>query len=87
MYLTIVEAVLLILKHATTLRLSNMPVDALTQAELDYKETNTDMKIQEYLKEFPPEEDAVEKFSGFIMATNIGLVIYLSTTRISHLSL
>ena len=86
MYLTIVEVVILILKHATTLRLSNKVKQALPLAELDYKEANIDLKIQEYLKAFTP-EDTVEKFADFIMATNIGLFMHSSITTISHLSL
>jgi hypothetical protein len=73
------------LKHATTLRLSNKPEQALTQAELDYKEANIDLRIQEYLKAFTV-EDSVEKFAGFIMAANIGLFMHSPTTTISHLS-
>ena len=85
MSLTIVEAVILILKHATTLRLSNTVKEALTQAEVDYKEANIDLKIQEYVKSFTA-EDYVGEFAGFIMATKIGLFIYLSITTMSHLS-
>ena len=80
------KAVILILKHATTLRFSNRPEEALTLAELDYRETNIDQNIQEYLKAFTPEVTA-GTFAGFIMATNIGLFMYLYITRISHLSL
>ena len=68
------EAVILILKHATALRLSNGPKKALALAELDYKEANIDFKIQEYLKALNS-EDSVENFADFIMATNIGLSI------------
>jgi hypothetical protein len=71
-YLTIVEVVILILKHATSLRLSNTPGQALTLAELDYQKANIDLKIEEHLKAFTP-KDSVEKLSDFIMATNIGL--------------
>jgi hypothetical protein len=84
MHLTIVEVVILILKHATTLRFSNLPEQALIQAELDYQEANIGLKIQEYLKAFTP-DDSVEKFSDFIMATNIGLFMHSSITTISHL--
>ena len=72
LYLNIIKAVILILKHATTLRLSNEPKKALALVEKDYKKANIDFKIQEYLKEFTS-EDSVEKFADFIMATNIGL--------------
>jgi hypothetical protein len=83
-YLTIVEVVILILKHATSLRLSNTVEQALTLAELDYQEANIKQKIQEHLKAFTP-EDSVEKLSEFIMATNIGLFMHSSVTTISHL--
>lgn len=79
-YLTSVEAFLIIFKHATFLRKSNalkaLPEVALTQAELDYQKANIELRIQEYLKSFPP-EDSVETFSGFIMATELGLFIFL----------
>ena len=45
-----------------------------------------DLKIQEYLKAFTP-EDSVGKFTDFIMATNIGLFMYSSATAISYFSL
>jgi hypothetical protein len=71
------EAVIIILKHATTLRPSNTPEQALTLAQVDYKKANVGLKIQEYLKIFPA-EGSVEQFADFIMATNIGLLcIYL----------
>jgi hypothetical protein len=83
-YLTIVEVVILILKHATSLRLSNNIEQALTLAELDYQQANIALKIEEHLKAFTP-EDSVEKLSDFIMATNIGLFMHSSVTTISHL--
>ena len=86
LYLTIVEVVILILKHATFLRLSNQPKQALTLAEQDYQEAKIDLKIQEHLKAFTP-KDSVEKFADFIMATNIGLFMHSSITTISHHSL
>ena len=84
MYLTIVEAVILILKHATILRLASRSKDALALAGLDYQKANIEFKIQEHLKVFTP-ENSVEKFADFIMATNIGLFLHLSITIISHL--
>ena len=86
MYLTIVEAVILILKHATILRLSNRSKDALALAEQDYQKANIDFKIQEHLKAFTL-EDSVEKFADFIIATNIGLFLHSSIIIISHLGL
>lgn len=76
-------AVILILKHATFLWLSNKPESALTLAELDYQKANIDLKIQEYLKAFSS-EDFVVQFAGFIKATEIGLFILLSLPTISH---
>jgi hypothetical protein len=68
-WLTFVQAVILILKHATFLWLSNNPDVALTQAELDYQESNIDLKIQEYLKAFSSED--VSQFADFIKVTEI----------------
>jgi hypothetical protein len=67
----LIIAVIIILKHATTLRPSNTPEQALTLAQVDYKKANVGLKIQEYLKIFPA-EGSVEQFADFIMATNIG---------------
>ena len=81
--------VILILKHAATLLLSKGKEEALTKAGLDFQETNIDLKIQEYLKSFTP-EDSVLKFADFIMATNIGLflcVYLLQHYILSHLQL
>ena len=66
------------MKHATTLRSSNQPEKALALSGKDYKKTNIDFKIQEYLKAFTSEhsvEEVCEEFAVFIMATNIGLFI------------
>ena len=76
------EAVILILKHATILQLSNRPKDALAVAEQDYQNAKIDLKIHEYLKAFTPEK-SVETFADFIMATNIGMYSFITT--ISHL--
>ena len=85
-YLTLAEVVILILKHATILRLSNRPEEALILAGQDYQDANIDLKIQEHLKAFTP-KDSVEKFADFIMATNIGLFIHSSIMTIFYLSL
>jgi hypothetical protein len=83
LYLTFVEAVILILRHATFLRLSNAnPEATLTQAELDYQESSIDLKIQEYLEAFASED--VSQFAGFIKATEIGVFVLLSVTTISY---
>ena len=71
-YLTFVKAVTLILKHATLSRTSNLPMVALTDADLDYQKANIDESIQQYLTTCASEL-SVEQFAGFIMVTNIGL--------------
>ncbi|KAH9047806.1 hypothetical protein EDB84DRAFT_1460349, partial [Lactarius hengduanensis] len=71
-YLTLIEAVIIILKHATSLRLSNLsPKSALTHAELDYREANIDSKIQRHLTASSSQEDSVGLFASFIMATDV----------------
>ncbi|KAN0136631.1 hypothetical protein V8E53_005678 [Lactarius tabidus] len=71
-YLTFVEAVILILKHTTFLRLSTPELTAaLTQAELDYQVSNIDLKIEEYLKAFSSSDASVVQFADFIKATEI----------------
>jgi hypothetical protein len=73
-----VEAVILILKHATFLRLSNLSQEsALTLAELDYREANIDSTIQQYLA-VSSQEHTVELSAAFIMATDIGSFILSS---------
>jgi hypothetical protein len=81
-HLTFVEAVILILKHATLLRLSNKSKAALIQADLNYQESNIDLKIQEYLKTISSED--VIQFSGFIKVTEIGVFVLLFITTISY---
>jgi hypothetical protein len=78
-----VKAIILILKHAMFLRPSNKSEKALSQAEQNYRGANIDSKIQQYLK-LLSFENSVKQFSGFIMATDMGLFILLSLTIISH---
>jgi len=66
----LILAVLIILKHATFLRLSKQSESALIQAELDYQKANIDSTIQEHLNASSTEV-SIENFAGFIMATNI----------------
>jgi len=65
-------AVILILKRATFLLLSNLSAgSALTLAELDYQKANIDLKIQKYLgKHYQKHSIAcsVEQLANFIMA-------------------
>ncbi|KAH9021800.1 hypothetical protein EDB85DRAFT_2293399 [Lactarius pseudohatsudake] len=67
----LVEAVILILKHATFLRLSNMSgASALAHAEVDYREGNIDSKIRQHLTA-PSQEHSDESSAGFIMAIDL----------------
>ena len=85
-YLTVVEAVILILKHATLLRLSNFisSSSTLTQVEQNYQEANISLKIQQYL-DASPQEHSIELHAGFIMATHFGLFI-LASIQVNSLS-
>jgi hypothetical protein len=83
-YLTFLEAVTLILKHATFLRLSNLSCEsALTHADLDYQQANIHSKIQQHLTA-SSQEHSIVLFAAFIMATDIGSFILTSVKRISH---
>ena len=83
-YLTFVEAVILILKHATILLLSDLsPESALTHAELDYQEANVDLKIKQHLASSSAEVQSVEQLTSFIMATDFGWFIFVSVKIIS----
>ena len=82
-YLTIVKAVVLILKHATLLRASNLPQSALTYAELDYQKANIDVAIQQHLMTSASEHSA-EQFASFIMGIDIGLFLLPFVTSISY---
>ena len=84
-YLTSEKAIILILKHATFLRLSNFSTAeiALTQAELDYQEAKMDLKVQQHLTASSHEYTA-ELSAGFILATDFGLLILASIRIISH---
>jgi hypothetical protein len=72
-YLTFDKAVTLILKHATFLRVSNLPESALYYADLDYQKANIDLAIQQHLMAHGPEHSE-EQFASFVMDTNIGFV-------------
>jgi hypothetical protein len=75
-YLTLVKAVTLILKHATLSRISMSPESALTNADQKYQKGNIDVTIQQHLAACTAEQ-SVEQFVGFIMSTDIGLFIFL----------
>ena len=80
-YLTFVKAVILILKHATFLQLSESSKEALTHAELDYQKANIDLNVHQILAS---SEHSVKKFVEFIMATDIGSFILASVIIKSH---
>ena len=84
MYLTDLQAVLLIFKHAMFLRHSNTTESALNIAGSDYQKVDIDLKIQDHLKASSPKH-SVEEFASFIMATEIGMfiVVYI-VILISH---
>ena len=71
------------MKHTNFLCLSNLSLEsALTVAELDYRGANVDLTIQQHLMA-SSEAHSVELFD-FIMATDIGLFIFLLVKMISH---
>ena len=73
------EAVILILKHATLLRLSKLsPQLALTHADLAYQKANIDSKVEQHLRV------SSEEHSAFIMATDIGVFVLGSVKIISQ---
>ena len=84
LYLTFVIAILIILKHATLLRLSNLsPEEALTQAGQDYQAANIDERIQQYLTP-SSRVHSIGEFSRFIIATEIGWFIHTSFEIMTH---
>ncbi|KAH9023331.1 hypothetical protein EDB85DRAFT_327348 [Lactarius pseudohatsudake] len=71
-HLAFIEAVIIILKHATPLRLSKLsPTSALTQVELEYREANIDSKIRQHLTASSSQEHFVELHASFIMAIDM----------------
>jgi hypothetical protein len=74
-YLTLVKAVTLILKHATFLRTSMSPKSALANAELNYQKANIDGIIQQHLTACAFKQ-SVKQFVSFIMSTDIGLLFF-----------
>ena len=47
--MTLLQAVVFLFKHATSLRLSMLPGPAIIQADLDYQTADVDKKIQEHV--------------------------------------
>ena len=79
------QAVILILKHALFLRLSNSQDTALTNAGLDFQKADINLKIQDYLKAYSPEH-SIEESASFIMATDICMFIFVFVILPSHQS-
>jgi hypothetical protein len=75
-YLTLLKAVTLILKHATFLRTSMSPKLALAKAEQKYRKANIDVTIQQHITACASEQSE-EQFVSFIMSTDIGLFVFL----------
>jgi hypothetical protein len=85
-YLTLVKAVTLILKHATFLQTSMSPKSALATVEKKYRKANVDVTIQQHLTACAAEQSE-EQFVSFIMSTDIGLFIFLPfVTSLSYYS-
>jgi hypothetical protein len=79
-----VKAVILILKHATLLRISNLPEAALTNADLDYQRQNIDNSIRQNFRSYGL-LSSVEQLTGFIMGVEIGwFILLLFVTSISY---
>ena len=74
------KAATLILKHATLLRILNLPEAALTYVDLDYQRANIDGSLDKSIQHCLTacaSDISVEQFAGFIMGTEIGLFILL----------
>jgi len=70
------SAIVIILKHATTLRLSGLSAKpALAQAELDYQKLNIGSKIAPHFTA-PPQEYSVSNFIDFIMGVSVCLLLH-----------
>ncbi len=81
-YLTFLKVVLLILRHATFLRVSMLPGPAFIQADLDYQKSDVDKKIWQHLSAW---QGSAELDQAFIMGIEIGLSILLSVRIIQSL--
>jgi len=69
-------AIIIILKHATTLRLSGLLAEpALVQAELDYQKFNIGSKVAQCFTA-PPQEYSVSNFVDFIMSVSVCLLLH-----------
>jgi len=79
-YLTFPKVLVLIFRHATSLRVSLLPGPALIQADLDYQKADVDQKIQKYVSTCQRPSAKLDK--AFIMGIEIGLSILLSAQTI-----
>ena len=75
-YLTFLTAVVLILKHATSLRFSMLPEPALIQADMDYQKADVNQKVQQYIA--ASQDYSAKLDTAFIMAVEIGSSILVS---------
>jgi hypothetical protein len=67
----LMTAIIIILKHATTLRLSSISAQsALARAELDYQKFNIGLKIARHFTA-PHPEYSVQDFVDFIMGVSL----------------
>ena len=82
-YLTFLQVVLVIFKHAMFLRHSNTGESALDLAVSAYQQADIDLKIQGFLNAYSPEH-SVEEVASFIMTTEIGMFIVAFIILISH---
>ena len=82
-YLTFLQAVVVILKHAMFLRHSNKAESALNLAGSAYQQADIDLKIQSFLNASSLEH-SVEEVASFIMTTEIGMFIVAFIILISH---
>ena len=79
-YLTLVKAVTLILKHATFLQTSMSSKSAVNKAEQKYHKAKIDVTIQEHLTACAGQQSE-EQFVSFIMSTDLSLFIFF---HLSH---
>ena len=85
--LTFEIAILLILKHAASLCISDISARvALTQAESDFHSANVISKIEEHFTA-SYEEYTFEQFVDFLINNDIGLSICVSTQTIAYTAL
>ena len=69
-------AIIIILKHATTLRPSGFSVQsALSQAKSNYQNLNIGPKITEHFTA-PPQSYSIEEFVDFIMGVSVCLLLH-----------